>query len=40
MQNYMKSTEDVSRNHFIPAINDELSISEHLTQRIALPIQL
>ena len=37
MQNHMKIIEDVLRNHFIPAIIGESSISEHLRQLIALP---
>ena len=39
MQNHMKITEDVLRNHFISAIIGKSSISEHLQQLIALTIQ-
>ena len=40
--NYAKlqSIEDALSNHFIPIITGESSISEHLRQLIALPIQL
>ena len=40
MQNHMKIIEDGLRNHFIPAIIGDSSISEHLRQLIALPIRL
>ena len=40
MQNHMKRIEDVLRNHFIPVIISESSISENLRQLIALPIRL
>ena len=36
----MKIIEDVLRNHFIPAIIVQSSISEHLPELIALPIRL
>ena len=40
MENHVKIIEDVLRNHFIPAIIGESSISEHLRELIALPIRL
>ena len=40
MQNHIKIIKDVLRNHFIPAIIGESSISEHLRELIALLIQL
>ena len=40
MQNHMKNIEDVLRNHFIPVIISESSISENLRQLIVLPIRL
>ena len=40
MQNNMKIIEDVLRNHFIPAIIGESTISEDLRELIALPIRL
>ena len=36
----MTNTEDVLRNHFIPAITGQSSISENVRQPIALPIRL
>ena len=36
----MKIIEDVLRNHFIPAIIGETSISEHLRELVALPIRV
>ena len=40
IQNHMKIIENVLRNHFIPAIISESSISEPLQQFIAFSIQL
>ena len=40
MQNYITIIEDLLRNHFIPAIIGESSVSEHLRELITLPIRL
>ena len=40
MHNHLNVLEDVLRNHFIPAIIGESSISDHLRQLLALPIRL
>ena len=40
MQNQMKIFENVLRNHFMPVIIGESSVSDLLRQLIALPIQL
>ena len=40
MQNHIKIIENVLRNHFTPVIIGESSVSNHLQQLIALPIQL
>ena len=40
VQNHVKIIEDVLRNHFIPAIIGESSISDHLGDLIALHMEL